>query len=1793
MNSRFPAPRPSPPQPRRNNSGNYPVGFGSVGAMRTRLRPVPSALRLSVARFIGLALAGLVVIFGPALHVPAQDERGMADDDGVLSSDALGPVVGGLVPPEPGLEGGTIGYELALSGSEQLLGGRVEQLSGIAYEVAGLDELRRTRGLDVEVSLIARTPRPAPGPRAEEVDEDAIPTGMPFRLVQRANATSGAGGVFTVALSVPDEALDQPMLVIRVGRRGAPHRRWVINASVTSDVVAELLTDRLLYEAGETLHAWARLREGESHRPVAGRTVTLLVSDVSGQILESYEVVTRQSGAIAFDVPLAASLAPGMLTLELRDGTMRVFAGTLAQTSVTVGTRHLERMRLSVGLDRRLLAPGEDLTGMVQVIAADSTPVEGAEVWVSIGETERAFVSDARGQAQFTMPTARYLSGDSQGFGVDVRVSHPAHGSAAGSSSFTLTRTPYFVEAMAEGGALPVEVETDLYVEVKNALGEPAPAGLGVEVVGAAVVGRTGRAVTDTHGLVRIRARVPRTAVARSDGGACSGLFATELSVTIQRADGRPPRDARLCVPVQTEVLVLPRVDRVVVAPGERIEVSLLRGRARTPVLVTLVQGHRPRAFAFADANETRVTFDLPARARGVWEVRVQPLSSDDARGEIDAWGAMLVGTAGITHFIVRPNDAFALDLSTDAPRYPVRGTMTATLATSVAPAERAWATFLVRDESWHAGEVDYAIYSWSEDLRDILLRPTPSDDLFLRHALASMVQVDSEVVGEVPVLSEPWNESRIWERPTSAGAGVLFDPLQNREILIRATYAEYAAVLENVLQSMPEYDEESARQLVVTSRGRTAFASNTFSRLVEQGIAETPPPRGLGGTLLTPADIERANIGFSFEIAAARVARMRLVTLLGVLARVGDTTDPAITRLFAVEPPERWLALAAHHGFVEANLLLDPWGRPFVFRDAGTRRPAIVISDRAPNWELVSAGADGRYGTGDDVRDPFARVVPEGTVYAERSGENALIAELSRIAPGAGALARMAAAYRELGLAAEDERIPSAVFAYASEAYVEGDYAEYTGVGESGGGMGLGLIGTGAGGGGMGYGSGSGSGFGSRSSSVPRVRSASAVPIAASALSRVVREDFPATLFFVGEVALDAQGRATLEVVLADAVTTYRLEAIAWSETGWTSSALARVNVDQTIQIDAPIPERAHVGDRITVPVRIVNRGSTPMRVRPSVTIEGDIHLTLSELSAVVVPPEDGVALSIEIGADEVGSGSIRIEALSDTDERLDAVRRPIEVRPDARPLTLLSEALLEDGDEVSLEVPADALPGGEGEVRIWLARGIFGELADVGDDAALAAWVASIQHLPVGPGAIEALRSRFPDPTAPNIYLGAGQIGALVGGLYATRELDDATCAAFLRYLSDQLAAGAVSEPLGALLGLSAAVRNRAARPSLDALLMEVVAVLRDLAAAEGARATDSPETWARVAAAMAMVGDPEDEARIEEMLRRIERHVIRLARRSGPVSRPEIAWLEPDSDDGTGEPRVAPTALYALALIGRGRPREALPLLRMLAQVRESSSVWPSSHRALAMAAMGLLTQAEGLGGAPSVALTLDGAPLEANSDTRSFVLPEGVLSRPGLHTLRARLPAGIMVFASLRSEHLVPWDREEPATLPIELTWEGEAGARDTRAALVLVVRNRSARVITRPIVDIQLPSGAELDIGARALLTRAGSVSITDDGVRIALSAMRVGGSVRIPLRVRSSLAGSLRGLGVTVRDARGDDGRVAVLPSRAVEIPEAGPEPAFDEPAPSPAPPPVPLPSDPMPRALVESLRGL
>ena len=294
---------------------------------------------------------------------------------------------------------------------------------------------------------------------------------------------------------------------------------------------------------------------------------------------------------------------------------------------------------------------------------------------------------------------------------------------------------------------------------------------------------------------------------------------------------------------------------------------------------------------------------------------------------------------------------------------------------------------------------------------------------------------------------------------------------------------------------------------------------------------------------------------------------------------------------------------------------------------------------------------------------------------------------------------------------------------------------------------------------------------------------------------------------------------------------------------------------------------------------------------------------------------------------------------------------------------------------------------------------------------------------------------------------------------------------------------------------------------------------------------------------------------DARADEVLRRLDRLLIR----SG-----DGTFLE-GADVGQPHAREVPTALLALAYIGQGDRAKAFDALRGLATRSERTLVEPA--RVFAAAAAGRL-----LSGAGEVepGVRFDGASVSLSVANGLRTAAVNGLGRPGLHHLAIALPANGAAWIELDVRYGRPWAGLESRHSSVRVTLEGELGSRDTRAGLAVVLRNEGARVVREPVVEVDLPAGAELDEPARRALTAMTRSVPTIEGrtLRLALRAMPPGARVRLPLGVRWTVGGSIRGLGVTTYDAAPNVGGVvarAVLVSRLVELPDHGSEPMAAE----------------------------
>lgn len=1674
---------------------------------------------------------------------------------------------------------GEPGFELALTGDDHAFAGDVAVYSGVAYVASGLATLHAEEGLDVVAEL-----------------RDAR---EPHTVVSTVRTRSGVGGRFELRLLAPNEAM--PLLFsVSVGRNGRA-RAYRSGFRVDTPHQVQVMLDRARYQRGETAHAWIRVEHRRTQRPIAGEELLVRFRSENGAVFSERTITTGPSGAVSLDVPLAETLATGHYMVSV-GGDARHLG---ADRGFDIATRTVERLSASLELDESVVAPGARVTGRVRVTSPSGTAVRGAavEVWAEQGRGEPLTrITDADGIAAFEFTATPHVSGDRADRIASARIVHSAYGTLTATAGYVVARTRWQIAARAENDALVPDVPGSILLTVTDAHGDPIPRGQRVIVRGPGLPSAGTELTTDTHGLVRLDVNVPRSAVARMQGGPCAGATAsTSFEVSVET---RPATSARVCVRVAAEATVAVRAASPIVRAGDDLELSIARRRGALgrQVWIEVLVGGSAVTSHFAAASESSVRVHIPEDVSGVVVVRARAVAPSDAMAPLTEVGVRTVTTGSTIAVLVRQRDAFALDMQPARSVFRVRERAGVDLSRAASTtndpgASQVWATLVARDETQHGGESDYALPSLTNDLRAALERGMrPADELLVRAALAPSAFTDRVMPGPPRLVSEPWQEQEYGQSP------LVRDPIALREEFLRRSIGRTMSALELALAGIG--NDQTARARIVRTQGaRSDWAPDVIRVLVESHVLAGESARTLGGEAMTPAMLEGADPSFRFDAVARRVARARLVSILSALVSFLDPDVDAAARASANQPPDRWLARMMQLGMIEASALVDPWGRPYVMRPVGNRTPAVLVSDRALGWELVSPGPDGVAGNADDVRDPFERAVPRGTVYAVTSGEDALMDRVSHIAPGAEVLAALVRAYERLGLAASEERRggvvlatstealdapapePSSAYAFAEEA-IDGNLARPTGGSAGGRAMAMapsvvsmdvdreyardersddeGQVARRRG-----------------SRELPGAPTTPPPPPPANdpfaALSGVVRQDFPATLWFAGEVTFGADGRAHVDVPLADALTTYRLEAIAWTPTGFTTHGRVDLRVDQEATVDAPVPTVATVGETIRLPVRITNRTDANLTCTAAVEVEGDLGIDAGRGDEVTIPAHEARVVTVEVRLTRRGSGNLLVKARRG-EQVLDAVRRPIAVFDDVRLVHDTRFELLRGTSSVTIDVPAGGVPRGPGELRVAVASAMFGDIEafSIGQPY-WGGWLAAFTGRELAPNVLETMRQQV----VLDAYGGrvAGYAGATIelafaaGALWSTSAMSDREAEVAL----SALAANDVEnrDPMTMLIALAPAARSDA-RPSLRGALEALLDRLRNATMRMGASASNDPSTWLEVAAAVALADRPESSRGfVAEMIERSDRYRVDVG---------DVAWIEPTSAAQSYEPHLEPSALRALAELAVGRDERAMPFLRTLARASRGVRLWQPQTVAFAALAADRIS-ARVTTAVDSV--TFDGVALPTTDEhgTRVAALPP---IGAGSHTLALALPADALALVRITARYGVPWELAHDEA-PLEVTFDGAATARETRAAWALSVRNRGVRALLRPIAEISMPAGVELDEPTRQAL--AGWLleppSVDGNILRLALRPLAAGASVRIPVAARFSLGGALRGAGVSVYDdatlATGAERPVAVLVSRTVEIADSGAEPTpaehrVVEPPPRPVPIPLPRP---------------
>jgi len=198
------------------------------------------------------------------------------------------------------------------------------------------------------------------------------------------------------------------------------------------------------------------------------------------------------------------------------------------------------------------------------------------------------------------------------------------------------------------------------------------------------------------------------------------------------------------------------------------------------------------------------------------------------------------------------------------------------------------------------------------------------------------------------------------------------------------------------------------------------------------------------------------------------------------------------------------------------------------------------------------------------------------------------------------------------------------------------------------------------------------------------------------------LRQFFPETLYWMPELVTDETGSASLEVPMADSITTWRLTALASSQDGRLSFASSGLRVFQDFFVDVDLPVALTQGDEISIPVGVFNYLPEPQEVRLVVDEEPWFELLGESEQRITIAANDIEVVYFPIRVLKFGRNAFQVTAWGE--QMNDAIRREVTVVPDGKEMRLTESDWLRESKELDVSVPAEAVYGTASvEVKIY----------------------------------------------------------------------------------------------------------------------------------------------------------------------------------------------------------------------------------------------------------------------------------------------------------------------------------------------------------------------------------------------------------------------------------------------------------------------------------------------------------
>jgi hypothetical protein len=1510
--------------------------------------------------------------------------------------------------------------------------------------------------------------RPLPG-ASFELGWNAESLGEGEHAPPDLKAQADAQGHAHVEIAVPEGNSKNIELLVAVRSKGHERTRsFTVNRTARASV--RLAVSEAKVVPGGSVSAWVTARSVTTDMPLPEQKIALTLEE--GTYRHASTIVETDGAGVAsarMPIPFAdnprigfqlvARLLPtadvaDSLALKLRDetpATPRMFA-TWKESS---------------------LRPGETGHYTLAVRDASGRPVERLPVRVWIGKKgERVPEGDAWTQKSQAVPTNAL--GEVRG---EMRAPTLVKGAA---SLLTLV-----AETTLEGDAVKAQSTLDVRAPVASAELFPEATALvpgleqrvflrltgddGEGVAGRFAVKGDGLAAevdTNKHGEAEFSWRVPETIGASRDQGPCSGGVAATVNIT---STSRPA--VQTCIQVNRDAEAIVRGDSPVLRVGERVHLAVDARAGHDPAagysVVLQSQNGEGVQSAWVDAK-SGADFVIGRGAAGVWSVTAA--GPRGAKNALLASQALLVAPQVLPRVTARVVGGRAVPGGTveveaaldDGAGHPLRGSVSAVLVDA----------------------------RGGSDL-------TPLLNFDTRRSLCHHVGVEERC----DELLRGANANRADEAAAFRRAMVSRDVKALAPVIDPAAHAkeDLQKAFEDVLHSLEgavlEATADPAKLKDVRRKvgGGWQFNPELFTLVT---AAMDPPPVTPGGEPIVLGDLLAVDKQVTFDSVARRVTRLKLFRILSAVRtfkheHANDRGEPVWRE------PNAVLRRLVREGTLTEDGLLDPWGGTIAFARATTRPPPFL--DILPGYALRAPGPDGALGTGDDVKDPFERVLRSKSPYADAVQEDRLVDAQFDIEVGDSTVSAWETLFTEL--------------------------------------TGTTLGGTGEGGGGTGSGFGRLGGSGvTRSPSLRGGGVGVSLPRGAD--------------FWLAPQRTGPDGKLRFKVPLGAIPTTWRIGVVADSDAG--PVATSSLDVEATMPLSVRVDSGAQwiAGDVVEARLDVRNDTAAARAVRLAVTASGVAALAGPQPKAVTVPARGTATAFVRVRATRAGIGQLDVRAdasgVPGDQARLDVIVRPAGVG-----ITKARAVWVTNDQELTLPIDQGELP--DGKARLVLERGLHRTLSD-------ALHSLGPNHIETAHGALFAAEvarrvERWATAQgATQLVDEARALGDIASARFSSLAVASDPSLAFLTARAASFHP-APEDPKAAKAAKNAAKDSKetscpAAIPSLYGALLALEssppratplwAACWDQAVAEAIDTVQTSGDAAALARAiLALADDPQRSAATGALADKLR--VLVALSPNGDVVLPAAAR----SREGR---IVVRAALLRAASLGRAAAHRGAVSAVTLApwvEVERDAGGGFGSPLATRAAVAALLEAGLTKGGVSTVTVESDGRQSRVAVDAGGRLsIPLDDLRREAL-TVRVRV-SGPPVLARLERQLLrsyahPPLDAEAP--LVLDVVWPKNPST--ARTDLLTVTLRKAAPFVSSADIRVPLPAGASLARAQPGALELGGMLYLSPD--------MRGEDEKVIQVPIRFGLRGQLMAPEATAR-VTSDDAPRTIAPARPIVV---------------------------------------